>query len=96
MALTFICKIIPSSGKQLYKLNKSKQLVCYLKNQPEKQKANKELISSLANCLRLPQTAITILNGLSSRHKTIKIDADITYQKLLAALGIEDGQQSFL
>lgn len=89
MALVISIKVIPSSGRQEWALDKAGELKCYLKSQPEKGLANKELIKFLAHGLRLTQVEIVILAGDKGRKKKIKIDADISYAQLLALLGLE-------
>lgn len=82
-------KVVPSSGKQLCKLDKSGMLKCYLKSAPERGLANAELIKLFAHALALPQHAIEIIAGHASRNKKIKIDAHFTHDQLLSTLGIE-------
>ncbi len=94
MALTLDIKVVPSSGRQQYKL-KNGQLVCYLKSPPEKGLANKELIKMLAKALKIPQDALSIVAGKTSRKKRIWIAHDITLDQFLAQLGIEEQLRLF-
>lgn len=82
-------KVVPSSGKSLCKLDKNDAIVCYLKSPPERGQANNELIKYVAKALRIPQQQVSIIGGLTSRKKRMQIDAEITYDQLLFALGIE-------
>jgi len=95
MPLQIIVKVAPSSGRQIWTLDKSGNLKCFLKSPAEKGLANKELIKTLANALRISQDTITILGGLTSRTKRILIQTTMTTQELEAILGIER-QQSLL
>ncbi len=95
MPLQIVIKVTPSSGRQGWTLDKSGKLKCFLKSPAEKGLANKELIKTLANALRVGQDAITILGGLTSRTKRILIQTTMTIQELEAILGIER-QQSLL
>ncbi len=89
MAFTVEVKVVPSSGRQHLTLDKSNSLRCYLKSPPEGGKANKELISFLANILKIPQTSICIVYGATSRKKVLNIKGGYTKVSLLRALGID-------
>ena len=89
MAFIFDVKVIPSSGKKGWSLDKSGNLKCHLKSPAEQGKANDELIKSLSKALGIPQGMITIVLGAQSRKKRIKIDVEMTYNSLLELLGID-------
>jgi len=89
MALIFDIKVVPSSGKKGCLIDKTGQLKCYLKSQPEKGKANNELIKNLSQALKITQDMIEIVGGKQDRKKRIKIESELSYNQLLAALGIE-------
>ena len=89
MPLVLTVKVIPSSGRSACALDATGRLKCHLKNPPERGKANAELCALLAKAAGLSRDAGTIIAGQTSRTKTLKIDADISFQQLLAALGIE-------
>ena len=95
MSLQLIVKVVPSSGKHGWIVDKSGQLKCFLKNPPEKGLANKELVKLLANALRVPQDAITLVGGLTSRTKRLLIETSMTLAQVEQMLGIER-QQSLL
>ncbi|MBN1549058.1 DUF167 domain-containing protein [Candidatus Babeliales bacterium] len=95
MALMLTIKVVPKSGNPRWKLESSGQLKCYLKNPPEKGKANAELIKRLAQALKLSTERIVLVSGATSRIKMIKVIADITYDQVLEALDIAQ-QTSFL
>lgn len=88
MALIIDIKVVPASGKQLLILEKNNRIKCFLKNPPERGKANQELIKLLAAELKLPQQAIEIITGHTGRLKKIKINASYTYDQILAKLGL--------
>jgi uncharacterized protein (TIGR00251 family) len=89
MALFFEVKVTPSSGRIEWKLDKSDNLKCYLKSSAEQGKANAELIKTVAKAVGVTQYMVTIVSGGQSRKKRIKIDVDMTYDKLLGLLGID-------
>lgn len=89
MALFFEVKVTPSSGRIEWKLDKSDILKCFLKSPAEQGKANAELVKSLARIVGVAQDMVTIMSGGQSRKKLIKIDVDMTYDKLLGLLGID-------
>ena len=94
MSLILEIKVVPSSGFSKITLDKAGVLKCYLKSPPEDGKANKELIRLWADLLGVTQSAITIISGLISCKKKIKITAPLTLQDVLHKLGL-DVQQSF-
>jgi uncharacterized protein (TIGR00251 family) len=75
MAIMLTIKAVPSSGKQSLTYDKNTNIFkCYLKSQPEKGKANLELIRFFSKLLNVTQEDITILKGGSGRNKLIKIN----------------------
>lgn len=88
MALVFDVKVIPSSGRKGWKLDKASILKCNLKSPAEQGKANKELIKEIAQSVGVTQDKVAIVAGAQSRTKRIRIECDITYDKLLMLLGI--------
>lgn len=93
MSLLFVIKVMPSSGKQAWLLDKSGGLKCYLKSAPEQGKANIELIKYLAKSLNLTQNEVEIIAGATSRHKKIKLSTVLTYAQVLEKLGIQQVKQ---
>lgn len=92
MPLIIDIKAIPSSGRQKFVLDKSRNIKCYLKNQPEKGKANTELIKFLSKKLGIPQNKITIFSGKTSQKKRIKIDNKLTLDQLCIQLDIKENR----
>lgn len=95
MSILVTIKVAPSSSKQLFVLDKSGQLKCFLKSAPEKGLANDELIKLLSKSLNIPQNDITLITGRTSRTKRLNIKVSLTYDQLLRSLGIEQ-QKSLL
>ena len=95
MALLFEVKVIPSSGRNKWVIDKSGRIKCFLKNPPKKGLANKELIGLVAKAVGVTKADIEIVTGATSRNKKIKIFADLTLDEFLAKLGLER-QQSLL
>ena len=92
MSLLFAIKVVPSSGRQAFELDKNGNLKCYLKNAPENNKANLELIKILAKNLGLIQNEIEIIAGATNRNKKIKIVTNLSYRDLLHALALRTDQ----
>jgi len=82
-------KVVPASGMKKFAVDKSGQLKCYLKSPPEQGAANNELIKMLAKALDVPQDAIKIIMGATSRSKVLTIRADITQELFFKRLGLE-------
>lgn len=93
MSLLVIIKVVPSSGRSAWTLDKSGTLKCYLKSPAEKGLANKELIKKLAHDLDLTQADIDIIQGLTIRIKTLKIKSTLTLNQVLLKLGVKNGEQ---
>jgi hypothetical protein len=92
MALTIKVKVVPSSGKSCWQLDKNGTLKCFLKSAPEKGAANKELIKTLSKQLKIPQQEIEIISGLTDRKKVLKIHTALTKTKFFAQVGIQEEQ----
>jgi len=89
MSVSLSIKVIPSSGRQALSTDKSGQIKCALKSPPEDGKANAELIKFLSKKLKITQECVKILQGQTSRKKTIKIDTQMTTEEVMSALGVE-------
>jgi uncharacterized protein YggU (UPF0235/DUF167 family) len=89
MAFIFDVKVVPGAGKNAWKIDKSGILKCYVKAQAEQGKANAELIKNIAQVLKIPQQMISIVAGRQSKNKKIKIEIDISYERLLELCGIQ-------
>jgi uncharacterized protein (TIGR00251 family) len=96
MSLIVTIKVVPSSGRQKWALDKSGVIKCYLKSPAEKGKANEELIKFLASTLKIPQAMITIISGATARTKKIKIASAISESQLLEKLALHKGLQHAL
>lgn len=94
MALIIEIKVIPSAGRQTWKLE-GKRLKCYLKSPPQKGKANNELLLLLAQALKVPSSKVSIVSGATTSLKRVKIDAPITFDTVLKALYIEPQMSLF-
>lgn len=89
MAFIFDVKVFPSSGRKGWSIDKTGNLKCHLKSPAEQGKANEELIKSLSKALHIPQDMISISSGAQSRKKRIKLDVEMTFNRLLELLGID-------
>jgi uncharacterized protein len=89
MTCTLTVRVTPGSGRQEILLDREKRIKIFLKRQPEQGAANKELIAYLAKLLHIPQQAISIIRGLTTRMKLLNINAMLTHDQILAKLGLE-------
>jgi len=95
VSFIFDVKVVPSSGRNKWILEKSGKLKCYLKSPPKKGLANKELKKMLAKALRVKQVDIEIVFGATGRNKKIKVPLDIDFEGLLKLLGLEQQKKLF-
>lgn len=86
--ITFRLKVIPNAAKPRFSLASDGTIVCHLTAQPEKGKANKELVERLANALHLAQRQVQILQGDTTRYKKILIEASLTIEDIYNGLGL--------
>ncbi|KKP35351.1 MAG: hypothetical protein UR26_C0006G0035 [candidate division TM6 bacterium GW2011_GWF2_32_72] len=89
MAVIIEVKVIPSSGKFGFVVDKAGLLKCFLKSAPEKGLANKELVKGISKLLGVPQKNVDILTGEIVRNKRIKIETDLEQAEVLKLLGVE-------
>jgi uncharacterized protein (TIGR00251 family) len=89
MSLIIELKVMPSAGKQKWALEDSGLIKCYIKSQPEKGKANKEVIEFLSDSLKIPKYLITLVSGLTTPRKKIKIESQLALDELLIKLGLK-------
>jgi uncharacterized protein YggU (UPF0235/DUF167 family) len=88
MSLTLTISVVPSSGRHAWAVDKSGRLKCFLKQPPENNKANVELIKSIASILGISHTQVQILLGATSRKKVIRCQTDLTFDDFIARLGL--------
>ncbi len=89
MSLIIELRVAPSSSKNNWVIDKSGMLKCFIKSPPVDGKANKELIKTIANTLKIPQHAVEIVQGLTNKKKRVKIDTTLSFDQFLQLLGIE-------
>lgn len=75
--------VVPLSGKNDCIVSENGQIKWYLKSAPEKGKANQELVRSIADVLRLPQQAISIVTGSVGRKKRVKVETIMAKEEIL-------------
>lgn len=88
MACILEIKVIPQSGRVAFIAEPSGRIRAYLKSPPVDGKANKELLKVLAKGLLIPVTDISIVTGLTSRIKRIRITGDLSFEEVVARLGL--------
>lgn len=87
MPLCIQIKVVVQSGRQLFIVDKSAQLKCFIKSAPQKGKANKECIEVIAKRLGIAKGSIEIVAGFTSRKKLCKLHVDMSYDQILGLLG---------
>lgn len=95
MALRLEIKVVPSSGKLAFVIDKQQRLKCYLKAQAEEGKANYELIKFVAKICNVTQRDVDIVSGLISRNKVLLITTTMTYEQFLQATGLVQQSKLF-
>lgn len=70
--MIFKIKVIPGAKKNEV-LKRDSELLVKVTAEPEKGKANKEVIKALADYFKVKKGQISIIKGASSRHKIIEI-----------------------
>jgi hypothetical protein len=88
-------KVAPNSGTNKWILDKAGRLKCFLKNPPERGRANQELIKLIADALRLPQSDIELISGLTDRTKRVRINVSYDLSTFLSKVGITVQQNLF-
>ena len=89
MALILEVKVVPRAGRQKCVLDTTGRLKCYIMAAPEGGKANAELLDLLRKALKISKNQLQITLGATARLKRIAIDADLTFEDVCDALGIE-------
>jgi uncharacterized protein (TIGR00251 family) len=90
MGLVIEVKVVPNAKTQSLSLDHQGTIKCTLKSQPEKDKANEELIKFLSRSMHIPQQDIKILSGHTSKKKIIKLNVhDLTLSKFYALWNFE-------
>ncbi len=88
MSLTLTITVMPSSGRHAWTIDKSGRLKCFLKQPAENNKANLELIKSVATVLGISHTQVQILLGATSRKKVLLCEINLTLNDFLSRLGL--------
>lgn len=73
-------KVIPSSSQNALAGWENGELKIRLKANPEKGEANRELIHFLAQVFNMPKRDIILLQGMTSRHKKIRLVGKSTFE----------------
>lgn len=95
MALIISVKVVPSSGRNKFILDKSGTLKIYLKSPPERGKANQELVALLAKELELRGGLVEIISGHTSANKRLKLETNLTFGQILEKLEIQTQMSLF-
>jgi uncharacterized protein len=65
-----------------------------IKNAPERGKANKELVKVLAQALRIPQTSIRLISGMTTRYKKVALNIPLTLEQVFDTLASVSGSMA--
>ena len=87
MACILEIKVIPQAGRVSLSMEPSGRIIAHLKSPPIDGKANKELIKILAKMLSVPSVDLSIVYGLTSRIKRVKITGPLTIDEVMNRLG---------
>ena len=68
-------KVMPNASRNHLAL-KEGQLRVWVTVPPEKGKANKAVVKLLAKAWSLPKTSLSVMTGVTSRHKALSIEHD--------------------
>jgi uncharacterized protein len=68
-------KALPNAGASAVVGIRNGELVVRLGAQPEKGKANRELVDLLAGALGVPRSSLRIVTGETARHKVVAVPA---------------------
>jgi uncharacterized protein (TIGR00251 family) len=79
----------PGSSRQKMTIDAQGIIKIFVVSQPEKGKANEEIISFLAKALSCAKKEIIIVSGLTSKTKKIKLSTIDTEQELFTALKLD-------
>jgi len=90
MALRLEIKVVPSSGKIGFIIDKQQRLKCYLKSAAQDGQANYELVKFVAKSCGVTQRDVDIIVGLISRNKVLLITTSLTYGQFLTRMGLEE------
>lgn len=81
-------KVFPSSGRFEIKLDKAGFIKVFLKSQPERGKANKELLTTIAKLLKISSECVELLSGDISQKKRVSIVSHYTVEQVYELLGL--------
>jgi len=73
---------VKTRAKENKVIKEKNSLKVFVKNSPEKGKANKEVIDVFADYLKCPKTNITIIKGLKNTHKILKVEKPLFRDKI--------------
>ncbi len=71
--VTLTVKVVPNSSRNSIDIDSGGRIIVRLKASPVEGKANKELVKFLAKRLGKPQSAVTIIQGKSSKEKILLV-----------------------
>lgn len=93
MSITISLKVQPNSHAQRIIIGNDHILKLYLTSQPEKNRANREIVQFFANTLSLPHQSIRIVAGHTSKLKKVVFDLLNSVDELYRKLGIHQQQK---
>lgn len=85
----------PVSGRSALIIDVHGRIHCYIKSQAEKGRANKEVVSLLAEKIGITKSEVEIVSGETVRKKRIRINTDITMEQLFNRCGLSKQKTVF-
>ena len=89
MPLTITIRVKPGSSRQYIGIDGQGTIKIYVVSQPEKGKANDEIIAFLAKTLSCAKKEIKIISGYTSATKKITLETIDTLEKLFNLLKLD-------
>ena len=87
MALVVDVKVVFYAQVPLFVVDRcNNSVIVRIKTTPERGRANRELVKLLAQALKIPQAYITIITGITTRHKKIRLVTSLTLEQVFCRL----------
>jgi uncharacterized protein YggU (UPF0235/DUF167 family) len=80
-------EVSPTQGHHGWWIERGEHIKTYHK-EPESRDADEYVIKTIAEALHVPNSHITILKGVESRFKEVRIGGDFTREQLLEKLNV--------
>ena len=78
-------RVRPRAGRNTVEVGDGGQVTVRVTAVPERGRANEAVVALLAKKLGIPKSSVTLVRGLASRHKVVRLDG-ITDREVLGLL----------